>query len=44
MNEQPPLIPTSKTCGLAIASLVLGILSLTCFGFLTGIPALITGI
>lgn len=43
MNEQPPLTPTTSTCGLAITSLVLGILSLTCFGLLTGIPALITG-
>jgi hypothetical protein len=30
--------------GLAIASLVLGILSLTGFSILTGIPAIITGI
>jgi hypothetical protein len=29
--------------GLAITSLVLGILSLTCFNILTGIPAIITG-
>ena len=31
------------TCGLAIASLVLGILGVTCFTVLTGIPALILG-
>ena len=32
-----------ETCGLATASLVLGILSLLCFGPLTGIPAIICG-
>jgi general secretion pathway protein G len=43
MSEQPPSIPVIKTSGLAIVSLVLGILSF-CFGFITGIPALILGI
>ena len=46
MNEPPPL-PTSpgqpKTSGLAIWSLVLGILSLFCFSVLAGIPAVICG-
>lgn len=35
---------TPHTAGIAIASLVLGILSITCFSILTGIPALILGI
>ena len=35
--------PDSKRKGMAIASLVLGILSMFCFGFLTGIPAIILG-
>jgi hypothetical protein len=38
----PPLQQQEKTSGLAIASLVLGILSL-CGGFLMGIPAVICG-
>lgn len=46
MNE-PPLIPLpparSKTAGLAIWSLVLGILSVICFSILAGIPAVICG-
>jgi len=46
MNE-PPTLPTSpaqsKTLGLAIWSLVLGILSLLCFSILAGIPAVICG-
>ena len=46
MNEAPP-IPTApapaKSCGLAIWSLVLGILSLTGFCLFTGIPAVICG-
>ena len=46
MNEPPP-VPTipeqPKTSGLAIWSLVLGILSLTCFWLLTAIPAVICG-
>jgi competence protein ComGC len=37
----PPVEP--QTDGKATASLVLGILSMTCFGFLTGIPAVILG-
>lgn len=48
---QPPPIPPAaypapqrKTAGLAIASLVLGILSLFCGTFITGIPAIILGI
>jgi len=44
MNAEPPPVPIVKTSGLAIASLVLGILSFFCLGFLTGIPALILGI
>jgi hypothetical protein len=46
MNQPPPL-PTppapAKTPGLAIWSLVLGILSLTCFWLFTAIPAVICG-
>lgn len=46
MNE-PPALPTSpvqpKTSGLAIWSLVLGILSLICFSIIAGIPAVICG-
>ena len=37
-GQQPP-----KTSGLAIGSLVLGILSLICFSILTAIPAVILG-
>ena len=52
MNEQypagagiPTLQPTMpRTAGVAIASLVLGILGILCFGLLTGIPAVILGI
>jgi len=43
MNSQPPPVPTVKTSGLAIASLVLGISSF-CLGPLTAIPAFICGI
>jgi len=46
MDELPPLQTTPaqpKNCGLAIWSLVLGILSLTCFWLLTAIPAVICG-
>jgi hypothetical protein len=42
----PPLPagqPAAQQSGLAITSLVLGILSLVCFGFLAGIPAIICG-
>ena len=33
----------SKRRGMAVTSLILGILSMVCFGFLTGIPAIILG-
>lgn len=39
----PPPVPQNKTSGLAITSLVLGILSLTCCGIFSGIAAIITG-
>ena len=41
----PPPAPeqSGDTSGLAIASLVLGAVSLTGFGIVTGIPAIITG-
>jgi len=35
--------PQPARTGLAVTSLVLGILSIVCFGFLTGIPAIILG-
>ena len=45
--EQPPSFPTTplppKNCGLAIWSLVLGILGLTCFWLIAAIPAVICG-
>lgn len=47
MNETIPPLPTAsaqpKTTPLAIWSLVLGILSLTCFTIFTGIPGVICG-
>jgi len=46
MNEPPPITASpaeSKTSGLAIWSLILGILSLICFSVLAGIPAVICG-
>jgi len=47
MNESIPPItsnaPQPKTAGLAIWSLVLGILSLTCFSILSAIPGVICG-
>ena len=45
MNGTPPLPPSAqpKTCGLAIWSLVLGILSLACLYILAAIPAVICG-
>lgn len=43
-HPTPPIAPAaSASNGLAIASLVLGILSFTGFFLLTGIPAIITG-
>ncbi|HOX55807.1 MAG TPA: DUF4190 domain-containing protein [Candidatus Paceibacterota bacterium] len=43
----PPTLPAgqapSQQSGLAITSFVLGLLSLVCFGFLAGIPAIICG-
>lgn len=39
----PPSLPKRKT-GLAITSLVLGILGLTCFWIFTGIPAIVCGV
>jgi prepilin-type processing-associated H-X9-DG protein len=45
--QTPPAVSqmaTPRTAGLAIASLVLGILSVTCLSVLAGIPALILGI
>jgi prepilin-type processing-associated H-X9-DG protein len=36
--------PASPKSGLAVTSLILGILACCCFGFLTGIPAIILGI
>ena len=46
METPPPLTPASlpRTAGLAIASLVLGILAVSCGSILAGIPALILGI
>ena len=45
MDSQPtpPSIATPTTPGIAITSLVLGILAFTCFGPLSGIPAIICG-
>lgn len=46
MSETPPLTapqPQPTRCGLATWSLVLGILSLTCFWIFTAIPAVICG-
>ena len=45
--ETPPAlnqVSLPRTAGIAITSLVLGILALSCFSVLTGIPALILGI
>jgi len=45
--ETPPPIPQAaspRTAGLAIASLVLGVLAVSCFSILAGIPALVLGI
>ena len=46
MNQPPPLpgvAPVPKKSGLAIWSLVLGILGLTCFSIFSAIPAVICG-
>jgi len=45
MQTLPPSQPVSvtRTAGLATASLVLGILSVTCFSLLAGIPAVLLG-
>ena len=49
MNEPqpslPPNLPTTSATnnGLSTTSLVLGLLSVACFGLLTGLPAIITG-
>lgn len=49
MNEPqpslPPNLPTGSVTnnGLSTTSLVLGLLSVVCFGLLTGLPAIITG-
>ena len=42
VQTPPPVKP--RTLGLAVASLILGILGVTCFSILAGIPALILGI
>jgi hypothetical protein len=40
----PPMAAGQSTNGKAIASLILGIISIVfCFGFLTGVPAIILG-
>ncbi|MDN4160490.1 DUF4190 domain-containing protein [Nocardioides abyssi] len=39
----PPGTPPPPTPGQATTALVLGVLSLTCFGFLTGVPAMVLG-
>ena len=43
VSALPPSLPAGEEKGLAIASFVLGILSMVCFGFLAGIPAIICG-
>lgn len=46
INQPPPAITPPagpKTSALAVWSLILGILSLTCFYILSGIPAVICG-
>lgn len=43
MEAQPPSLPARKNSGLAIASLVLGILSLACCSIITGLPAVVCG-
>ena len=41
--QQQPQAPGQAASGRAIAALILGILSLLCMGFLSGIPAIILG-
>ena len=41
--EPPPPAAPEGTCGLAIVSLVLGILALVCLGPLAGLPGVICG-
>jgi hypothetical protein len=43
MGQDPYGAPV-RTSGKATTSLVLGVVSMVCFGFLTGIPAIIVGI
>jgi hypothetical protein len=44
MSEAPaPPAAPQKAGGLSIASLICGIASVTCFGILAGIPAIVTG-
>jgi len=42
-DSQNRIIPDAQVSNLAIWSIVLGILSLTIFSFLTGIPAIVCG-
>lgn len=41
--DEPARPPAEQASGRAIAALILGILSLVCMGFVTGIPAIILG-
>src|SRR6185436_13144219 len=43
VSTASPIHPSVQERGLAVTSLVLGILSLVCFGLITGIPAIICG-
>ncbi|EEF58484.1 DUF4190 domain-containing protein [Pedosphaera parvula] len=43
VNPAPSSNPAPESSGLAIASMIMGILSLVCLGFLSGIPAIICG-
>ncbi len=42
-NDAPPPLPGPESQGMATSSLVLGILSVMCFGLFAGIPAIILG-
>ncbi len=42
-STHPIMSANSQRRGMAVTSLILGILSMVCFGFLTGIPAIILG-